>query len=107
VLTEAKPAGGAPPGRNGGFCSASLTHGIGNGLERFPDEMPLLERLGAQNLREIGETVARYGIDCDFQPTGELALGTARWQLDGLDEEAVAARRLGHDVEVLDAAGAR
>ncbi len=107
VLIEAKTVGWAASGRNGGFCSASLTHGIGNGLERFPDEMPLLERLGEQNLREIGETVARYGIDCDFQPTGELALGAARWQLDGLDEEAVAARRLGHDVEVLDAAGAR
>ena len=69
--------------------------------------MPLLERLGAQNLREIGETVARHGIDCDFQLTGELALGAADWQVDGLDSEAVAARQLGHDVEVLDAAGAR
>jgi glycine/D-amino acid oxidase-like deaminating enzyme len=107
VLVEAKTVGWAASGRNGGFCSASLTHGIGNGLERFPDEMPLLEKLGEQNLREIGEAVARYDIDCDFQPSGELALGTADWQVDGLDEEAVAARRLGHDVEVLDPAGAR
>jgi glycine/D-amino acid oxidase-like deaminating enzyme len=107
VLVEAKTVGWAASGRNGGFCSASLTHGIGNGLERFPGQMPLLEKLGEQNLREIGETVARYGIDCDFQPTGELALATADWQLDGLAEEAVAARRLGHDVEVLDAAAAR
>ena len=67
VLVEAQTVGWAASGRNGGFCSASLTHGIGNGLERFPDEMPLLERLGAQNLGEIGETVTRYGIDCDFQ----------------------------------------
>ncbi len=107
VLLEARTVGWAASGRNGGFCSASLTHGIGNGLERFGPEMPLLERLGAQNLREIGEAVARYGIDCDFQPTGELALATADWQLDGLDEEAVAARHLGHEVEVLDAAAAR
>ena len=107
VLVEARTVGWAASGRNGGFCSASLTHGIGNGLERFPDQMPLLERLGARNLREIGETAARYGIDCDFQPTGELALATAPWQLDGLDADAAAARRLGHEVEVLDAAGAR
>jgi len=107
VLLEAQTAGWAASGRNGGFCSASLTHGIGNGLERFGPDMPLLERLGAQNLREIGEAVAKYGIDCDFQPTGELALATADWQLDGLDEEAVAARHLGHQVEVLDAAAAR
>jgi glycine/D-amino acid oxidase-like deaminating enzyme len=108
VLLEAQTVGWAASGRNGGFCSASLTHGIGNGLDRFPDEMPLLERLGAQNLREIGETIAKHGIDCDFRPTGELALATEPWQLDGLDEEAVAARQLGHDVQVLDGAvGAR
>jgi glycine/D-amino acid oxidase-like deaminating enzyme len=107
VLIEATTAGWAASGRNGGFCSASLTHGIGNGLERFGDEMPLLERLGEQNLRQIGETIAEHGIDCDFQPTGELALATADWQLDGLDEEAVTARQLGHEVEVLDAAAAR
>jgi glycine/D-amino acid oxidase-like deaminating enzyme len=107
VLVEAKTVGWAASGRNGGFCSASLTHGIGNGLERFGDEMPLLEKLGEQNLREIGETIARYGIDCDFRPVGEIGFATADWQLEGLDEAAVASRRLGHDVAVLDAAGAR
>ena len=107
VLLEARTVGWAASGRNGGFCSASLTHGLANGLERFPAEMPLLERLGAGNLREIGETVARYGIDCDFALTGELNLATAPWQLDGLAGEAAAARALGHEVEVLDAAEAR
>jgi len=107
VLLEARTAGWAASGRNGGFCSASLTHGLANGLERFPAEMPLLERLGAENLRELGETVARHGIDCDFSLTGELVLATAPWQLDGLAEEAAAARAFGHDVEVLDAAAAR
>src|ERR1700744_3169200 len=52
VLVEASTAGWAASGRNGGFCSASLTHGIGNGLSRFPDDMPRLEQLGAQNLKE-------------------------------------------------------
>ena len=47
VLLEARTVGWAASGRNGGFCSASLTHGLANGLERFPAEMPLLERLGA------------------------------------------------------------
>jgi glycine/D-amino acid oxidase-like deaminating enzyme len=107
VLIEAKTVGWAASGRNGGFCSASLTHGVGNGLERFGDEMPLLEKLGAQNLREIGETITRLGIDCDFLPVGEIGFATADWQLDGLDEAAVASRQLGHDVAVLDASGAR
>jgi len=69
--------------------------------------MPLLERLGAENLREIGETVAKHGIDCDFSLTGELNVATAPWQLDGLAEEAAAARAFGHDAEVLDATGIR
>ena len=107
VLVEAKTVGWAASGRNGGFCSASLTHGIGNGLERFGDEMPLLEKLGEQNLREIGETIARLGIDCDFRPVGEVGFATADWQLDGLDAAAAASRQLGHEVTVLDAAGAR
>jgi glycine/D-amino acid oxidase-like deaminating enzyme len=107
VLVEAKTVGWAASGRNGGFCSASLTHGIGNGLERFGDEMPLLEKLGEQNLREIGETIERHGIDCDFRPVGEIGFATADWQLDGLDEAAVTARQLGHEVSVLDAAAAR
>ena len=96
VLLEARTVGWAASGRNGGFCSASLTHGIGNGLERFPDEMPLLEKLGEQNLREIGETIATRDIDCDFQLTGELSVATAPWQLEGSQEEAAAARALGH-----------
>jgi glycine/D-amino acid oxidase-like deaminating enzyme len=104
VLLEANTVGWAASGRNGGLCSASLTHGIGNGLKRFPAEMPLLEKLGEQNLREIGETIAKHDIDCDFQLTGELSVATAPWQLDGIEEQAAATRALGHQVDVLDAA---
>src|SRR5215216_4244548 len=53
VLVEAETIGWAASGRNGGFCEASLTHGPVNGVDRFPDEYELLERLGAQNLREL------------------------------------------------------
>ena len=107
VLLEAATAGWAASGRNGGFCSASLTHGIGNGLSRFPAEMPLLEKLGARNLAEIGETVDARGIDCGFAPVGELTIATQPWQLNDLHEEVDAARRLGHDVTELDAAAVR
>jgi len=107
ALLEARTVGNAASGRNGGFCSASLTHGIANGLQRFPAEMPLLEKLGQQNLSEIGATIASLDIDCDFQLTGELSVATAAWQLEGIEEDAAAARALGHDAEVLDAAGIR
>jgi glycine/D-amino acid oxidase-like deaminating enzyme len=102
VVLEARTAGWAASGRNGGFCDASLTHGLDNGLARFASEMPVLERLGAENLREIGETIAKHGIDCDFSLTGEINVATAPWQLDGMAEEAEAARQLGHEVRVLD-----
>src|ERR671921_443290 len=40
-------------GRNGGFMDASLTHGIENGVARWPDEMPRLEQLGRDNFAAI------------------------------------------------------
>jgi glycine/D-amino acid oxidase-like deaminating enzyme len=107
VLVEARRAAWAATGRNGGFCSASLTHGLGNGLERFPAELPLLQRLGLRNLDAIEETVARYGIDCDFRRSGELAVATAPWQAEALAGEAQAARSMGADVTLLDAAATR
>jgi glycine/D-amino acid oxidase-like deaminating enzyme len=81
VVVEAGTAGWAASGRNGGFCSASLTHGFDNGMSRFPAEMDTLERLGRDNLDEIEATVARLEIDCDFARTGELIVATSEWHL--------------------------
>ncbi|MEV4259282.1 FAD-dependent oxidoreductase [Spirillospora sp. NPDC049652] len=103
VVLEADRVGGAASGRNGGFCAASLTHGIGNGMERWPEEMPLLERLGMANLAGIGDTLTRYGIDAQWELTGEMAVATEPWQLDGLREEAETAGRLGRELVPLDA----
>src|SRR3954453_23155692 len=50
VLLEGNRTGWAASGRNGGFCAASLTHGRANGMERFPDEMDRLDKLGRENL---------------------------------------------------------
>ena len=94
VLLEARQVAWAGTGRNGGFCSASLTHGLANGQDRFPAELAALERLGRRNLDEIEKSIARYGIDCDFARTGELAVATQPWQLAGLRETAEAATRL-------------
>ncbi len=113
VLLEGRTAGWAASGRNGGFCSASLTHGLANGLDRFGAEMPVLDRLGRQNLDEIEATVARHGIDCDFERTGELSVATRPWHLPDLWDHAAAARRLAAASgapgapELLDAAGVR
>ena len=84
IVLEAKTIGWAASGRNGGFCEASLTHGEANGLARFPEELAQLDRLGAENLDEIQATVARLGLDCDFERTGSLAVATERYQLSEL-----------------------
>jgi glycine/D-amino acid oxidase-like deaminating enzyme len=107
LLLEGRRVGWAASGRNGGFCSASLTHGLANGLDRFGAEMPTLDRLGRQNLAGIADTVARYSIDCGFERTGEMMVATADWQLPGLASAAAAARDLGGDPVLLDAAGVR
>ncbi|MGB3256865.1 MAG: FAD-dependent oxidoreductase [Ornithinimicrobium sp.] len=88
VLLEANVIGGAASGRNGGFCSASLTHGEANGIERFGDEFSTLQRLGQENLEAIESTLQRYGIDAEWERTGELDIAVEPWQVRGLHELA-------------------
>jgi glycine/D-amino acid oxidase-like deaminating enzyme len=102
VLLESRQVGWAASGRNGGFCSASLTHGLRNGLERFADELPLLEKLGKENLAAIENTVRGHGIDCSWERTGELTVATAQWQLDELHELPALAARYDSHLELLD-----
>jgi glycine/D-amino acid oxidase-like deaminating enzyme len=102
VLLEGRTVGWAASGRNGGFCSASLTHGVDNGLARFPDEVATLERLGAQNLDAIEKTVREFGIDCGFERTGELTVATEPHQVEWVREAVERARRFGHDATFLD-----
>jgi glycine/D-amino acid oxidase-like deaminating enzyme len=102
VLLEARETGWAASGRNGGFCAASLTHGLANGLARFPAEMAELERLGIENLDAIEKTVRDDGIECAFERTGELAVATEPHQVEWIREDVEQARRFGHDAVFLD-----
>lgn len=86
VVVEAQRVGWAASGRNGGFCEASLTHGHENGLRRWPKEIDVLERLGAENLDEIESSVADLGLDVQFERTGQLAPAVEEHQLAWLDE---------------------
>jgi glycine/D-amino acid oxidase-like deaminating enzyme len=102
ALLEAGTLAWAASGRNGGFCSSSLTHGLANGLARWPKEMPQLLRMGAANLDEIEQTIARLGIDCDFTRRGEVTVAVAGWQVEELREVHRAALELGEKSEFLD-----
>lgn len=109
VLVEGREAGWAASGRNGGVCAASLTHGLSNGLARWPDEIHALERLGARNLDAIEETVARHSIDCDFERTGEIDVATEPYQAEELRAwyDEIGAHGLADGIEYLDADAVR
>jgi len=101
LLLESDRCGWAASGRNGGFCAASLTHGVANGVERFPDEVTTLERLGRENLDAMEATLAAEGIGCDFERTGELDVATEPHQVAWLREAEALARAHGGRPEFL------
>ncbi|HMJ37570.1 MAG TPA: FAD-binding oxidoreductase [Baekduia sp.] len=107
VLLEADRIGAGASGRNGGFAVASLTHGLGNGLARFPAEMPALERLALENFAGIKDDLARHGIDAQLEETGELLALLEPHEVEAAQQDAELARAFGHDVEVLDAVAMR
>ena len=107
VLVEAGHCGDQASGRNGGFASASLTHGFGNGTDRWASEMAVLDRLGADNLRGIADTVRAHDIDCGWEETGELSVASAPHEADDLAELADALGAAGHEARFLDRAQVR
>ncbi|HWI71674.1 MAG TPA: FAD-dependent oxidoreductase, partial [Baekduia sp.] len=107
VVLEADRVGAGASGRNGGFVIASLTHGIGNGLARFPDEMQTLERLALENFAGLKADLAAHGIDAQFEETGELGALLEPHEVVAAEEEAALLRAYGHDVEVLGAEAMR
>jgi len=105
VLIEAHEIGSAASGRNGGFMDASLTHGMANGVSRYPDEIHVLEDLGLDNLNEIEAAIERYGIDCDYERTGAIDVATTMSPpsyVEELREEYGQMRTLGERVVWLD-----
>lgn len=107
LVVEGETCGHAASGRNGGFCEASLTHGFGNGLARWPEELPLLQRLGQDNLDGIEDTIRRHDIDCDFVRSGTLAVANRSHQLPWLEATYADMLAQGEDVTWLDADAVR
>ena len=102
VVIEAATTAFGASGRNGGFCDASLTHGIANGVSHFPDEIALLLRLGRENLDGIEASLKRHNIDADFERTGQISVANAPWQVAGFRSECEQLVSYGEDAEVLD-----
>lgn len=102
VLLEADTIAFGGSGRNGGFAMATLTHGLDNGEARFPEELDRIEVEAKANLAEIGETVTRHAIACDWTPSGEIEVARATHELTWAAEAADLYARHGYDVALLD-----
>lgn len=102
VLLEAGRVASGASGRNGGFLSASLTHGLAHGARTWPDELATLLRLGRENLAAIASFVADMGIDADLRLCGKSTVAVRRHEVAGLAASHAAHARHGEDVELLD-----
>jgi glycine/D-amino acid oxidase-like deaminating enzyme len=107
VVLEAEVAGFGASSRNGGFCEASLTHGLENGLSHWPSEIDALQQMGEENLEDLLETLERLNIDAAVERTGQVTFATAPWQIEGLKEYAELSVDHGEDVVFLDQEQAR
>lgn len=102
LVIDASGPGDGASGRNGGFCDASITHGVANGMAHWPEEYSNLHRLGNENLTGLLADLERHGIDACWEPVGELDVANADWQLEDLLGGVEALRRAGDRVTVLD-----
>ena len=102
VVLEGARAGWAASGRNGGFCAASLTHGLANGIRRWPDELANINAMGRANLAGLESDLERHSIECDFRRAGELDVATEAYQVDELREAPTIAATYGDTVDFLD-----
>lgn len=98
ALLEMATVGYGASGRNGGFCEASLTHGLANGIAHFPDEVRFLQAEGERNLAELVRFVHEHEIDCELEPTGTIRVADRAYQADEfrawVDEAALFGERL-------------
>ncbi len=107
VVLEAETVAFGASGRNGGFCEASLTHGLANGIRHFPDELERLEREGIDNLEGLIAFTREHGIDCDLEETGVLSLADQAYQVEEFRAWVDEAAEYGEHLEFLDRDAAR
>jgi glycine/D-amino acid oxidase-like deaminating enzyme len=104
VVLEAEGVAFGASGRNGGFCEASLTHGLANGIRHFPDELERLEAEGIDNLRGLIEFTREHAIECDLEETGNLSLADQAYQVDEFRAWVDVAADHGEHLEFMDRA---
>jgi glycine/D-amino acid oxidase-like deaminating enzyme len=101
-VLEADRVGSGASGRNGGFCEASLTHGLSNGLLHYGEEIDVLEAEGKRNLAELVAFVRAEGIDAELEETGTLGVATKAHEVAELAAHVELGERHGSGFRFLD-----
>ncbi len=104
TVLEQESVGFGASGRNGGFCSHSLTHGLANGIRHFPEEVAILEREGLANLAGLVAFVGNHGIACDLERVGTLTVADQPHQVEELRAWVDEAAAWGETLTFLDRA---
>jgi glycine/D-amino acid oxidase-like deaminating enzyme len=102
VLLEGERIAFGATGRNGGFCDASLTHGLENGRHRFPDEIERIEQEGRENFEQIVATIDRFGIECSWETNGSMMAATAPHAVEWCRSAAETLSAFGYEATFLD-----
>ncbi|UYN84241.1 MAG: FAD-dependent oxidoreductase [Microcella sp.] len=99
AIVDAETIGFGASGRNGGFVSASLTHGLAHGEALWPRDMPAITREGRANLEAMRADLEGAGIDCGFSMVGKTTLAIEPWHVPHLQSAHELALRYGEDAE--------
>ncbi|MGU3498372.1 NAD(P)/FAD-dependent oxidoreductase [Mycobacterium sp. C31M] len=102
VLLEQHWVGAGASGRNGGFVSESLTHGVAHGEAMWPDELDELQRLGRENVAEIAAFLRSHDIDADLRLVGKTTLARTTHEYDALRRAVSVYGRRAEQVRFLD-----
>jgi glycine/D-amino acid oxidase-like deaminating enzyme len=102
VLLEAETIAFGGSGRNGGFISGSLTHGLAHGEAIWPTEMQTLVRLGTENINAIVEFTHSEGIDADLRMIGKTAVALNEHSVRSLKSMHALHVKWGENSELLD-----
>jgi glycine/D-amino acid oxidase-like deaminating enzyme len=102
VLLEGETIAFGGSGRNGGFISGSLTHGLAHGEAIWPSDMNTLVRLGRENLQAIVDFTTAEGIDANLSIVGKTAIALNEHSARSLAGMHALHQKWGDDSELLD-----
>ena len=88
LVVEAQTAGFGASGRNGGWCSALLPQGLEAMARRHGRQAALAMRHAMHaTVTEVGDVIAREGIDCDWAHGGTVVVARSLAQLERARQE--------------------